>query len=653
MLQRVLYLAPGHFSSLKLSSMLAALFAVALGLGLNNLSAATVVAAVAIQDDEDDEIPERPPTEELLPETTVGFVQIDNFRDMVEKLRSSTGGQMMDDESIAPLVNGMWEEAQLAYDDVKDEVGYDLQDLTSLPAGELTIAIIAPRRKNPEFLVLMELNNENEELDRVLDRTRELLEEEAGETIESSANEDGFTIESFNVEDRNVKFFRHNDLLVACTSEDVLNDFIDRWMGREVEKTRPLTANRKFVTIMNRCLGTDELRPEARFFVDPIALAKSATRGDMTAQITINFLPLLGLDGLLGIGGSMLLSEEEFDSVVHGHILLANPRSGIFEMLSLKPTDYQPETWLPNDVTNYWTTSWDFGQMLSELTTMIEAAQGEEGIVDDFIENRINAELQLDFKEDILGQLDGRITYLQWMQPPARINSGTNAIALRLRDPDRGREIVQAFLDRINRDDDEPNLIEKEYEGVSIWCEPDDRVQQRQERREQRRLDRLERNNQPERIELEIAQPRPSFAIVGDSLIISPQSIAMIEHLIDTENGGFPALVDDEDYSKIAKRTQKLLKNELPCATFYQNPKETIKMMMEVVQSENTKSFWDQAAEGNEYLSRFKSRYDENPLPQFEQLERYFTRSGGYATTDDTGYHFLFFNLKPDAEVDE
>ena len=50
---------------------------------------------------------------------------------------------------------------------------------------------------------------------------------------------------------------------------------------------------------MNRCRGSKDLKPEARFFVDPIELAKSATRGDAGSQLVINFLPVFGLDGVV------------------------------------------------------------------------------------------------------------------------------------------------------------------------------------------------------------------------------------------------------------------------------------------------------------------------------------------------------------------
>ena len=285
----------------------------------------------------------RPDTQDLLPETTVAFVQIDDFRDMMGKMSESAIGKMTRDEAIAPLLEGLWDEAKLAYDEVKDDVGVSLEDLQALPSGEMTFAVIAPRRKSPEFMLIVELDDESDAVNRVLDRGRQLITEEGGQEITTEESDDGIEFESFMVEDKKIKFFRKDGLMVGSTSEEELDAFIDRWMGRENEKVRPLTQNRKFVTIMNRCVGTKELKPEARFFVDPIAIAKSATRGNFAAQAAINFLPVLGLDGLLGVGGSMILTEDDFESVVHGHVLLANPRKGVFEMIAFKPTDYQPD----------------------------------------------------------------------------------------------------------------------------------------------------------------------------------------------------------------------------------------------------------------------------------------------------------------------
>ncbi len=618
-----------------------ALMAIATALSSANLTP-TVVGQIDPQT--------RPRTQELLPETTVMFVQIDNFRDMMEKFAASSGGQMWQDEAVAPLISGLWDEAKLAYGDVRDQVGVDLEDFTSLPAGEMTFAIIAPRRQNPEFMMILELNDENKALDRVLDRGRELLQQQAGEEITVEESDDGIKFESFNVEDRRVKFFRKDGLIVGSTSEEELDAFIDRWMGREVDKVRPLSQNRKFVTIMNRCVGSSEARPEARFFVDPIALAKSSTRGNFAAQAGLNFLPVVGLDGLLGLGGSMLLAEEEFESVVHGHVLLANPRAGVFEMISLRPTNYQPEPWLPADVVNYMTTSWDIDQMVTELTKMIETFNGE-GVVDEWIETNINQEINLDLKEDILAHLSGRVTWIQWMEPPLRINSQVNVLAVELKDAAAFEKSLEAVVERINEtagdEDSEDRVEQTDYKGIRIWAQPMSRIEEQMERRRQRRA---ERGGNDIEADLDINIPQPAFALVGNYMLFSPQSRKALEHAIDTDQGDFEALMNDQKFQVMSKKMTRMLKTDMPCATMYQNPEESIKFLVELVNADSSKALLARGAEENKYLAGIKNRLEENPLPSYDTLQKYIRPSGGFAVTDDTGYHFLLFNLRADPE---
>ncbi len=594
----------------------------------------------------------RPPTQQLLPETTVAFIQVDNYRDLVMKMQDSSMGQMMQDEAVANLTTGLWDEAKMAYEDVKADVGLEIDDLMSLPSGEMTFAVIAPRRKNPEFLLLLELDDETKALDRVMDRGREVIETRVGEEITQEESEDGIEYESFNVGDRRVRFFRMGGLIVGSTSEEELDAFVDRWAEREVEKVRPLTANRKFVTIMNRCKGTKDIKPEGRFFIDPISLAKSATRGNVAAQVGLNFLPAVGLDGLLGVGGSMLLSEDDFESVVHAHMLLANPRSGVFEMVALKPTDYEPETWLPNDIVSYMTTSWDVDQMLSELTKMIESFQGE-GVVDTWIENNINAEIELDLKEDILAHFTGRVTFTQWMDKPIKVNSQVNVIAMEINDLEAFEASLEAIIERINRDQEqgEEGIEETDYKGIRIWAQPARIMEERMDRRRQRRIER----GQEDDVDVDMNVPQPAFALIGNYLVISPQSRQFLEVAIDTEQGDGEALMNDIKFQSIAKKMNRLMKTDMPCAMMYQNPEESMRLMYELVSSDNTMSMLARGAEDNQYLDGLRARLEENPLPPFEDLQKFFKPSGGYATSDDTGYHLLAFALRadPSEESDE
>ncbi len=598
---------------------------------------------------------ERLPTEDLLPETTVLFVQFDDLRQFATKMAESSVGRFMQDEAVAPLVGDLWGEAESAYSEFEDKIGFSLEDLKAFPAGELTFALIVPRRKDPEYLLVIELDEESESVDRILDRGRELVRE-SGTEIESESGDDEIEFESFTIEGKKVRFFRKDGLMVGSTSDDELDAFIERMNGREVKKVRALSENRKFITIMNRCLGTSELKPEARIFVDPIAIAKGYTRGNFAAQAGLNFLPIVGLDGLLGIGGSMLLSEEDFESVVHGHILLAEPRKGVFEMLAFKPTDYRPESWLPADITNYFTTSWDVPQMLAEFTKMYETFT-EEGAVDEFIQGTINQELELDFEEEILGALTGRVTLVQWMEPPTRLTSQVNIIALELKDPSEFEGTLETIIARINRDSedgDEDRIEETEYKGVRIFGPSIERLEEQMQRRRDRRAERrAERGQEENEVEMEIGTPAPSFALVGNYLLMSPQSREFMHRAIETHQGDNPALVDTDDYKAISSRMTKMLGTDMPSGITFARPVETFRWMFELAKTENSKALLDSQAENNKYVGGIKRAMDDNPLPDFADIEHYFQPQGGFMTSDDTGFHFLVFEMKAEDGEDE
>jgi len=631
-------------------------------ISISKLSSALVVAVLtlpicsAFASPQEDSIPERPKTEMILPETTVALVQLPDFQAAVEKMRETGAGKMMADDAVASLVDGLWQEAESAYDDVKEDVGVELSDLTALPDGEITFAVIAPRRSNPEYMIIMDLNEEEGALDRVMERGREmLLQDEEVEGDEDSLNEDGFQIESFKADGKRVHFFRHENTIVASTSVSELDDLIERWMGREVEKTRPLASNRKFVTIMKRCTSPQDLEPEFRFFVDPIAVAKSSTRGNAAARFTINLLPLLGFDSLSAIGGALFLDEEEYESVMHAHVLLTNPRTGIFALLAFRPTEYEPEEFIPQSAVNHMMVSLDAPKAYAELTKIVDSFMSP-GDFENVVDKNVNQELGLDLKQDIIDSIDGRITFFQWIEEPAFLNGTRSCIAFRLKDPENFEMLMDKMTERLNDDfgGEDESIEKRDYRDVTIYAEPRAKVEERNERMKKRLGRRRSRKRRAITSEPEVRMERrvesPQMAIFCDCLVVSLDSNNLMQTMIDTFQGEGDRLVDDHNYARIVDESRRLLSNELPMANFYSDPKRQLKWLLELANTDQTKEVLDSAAENNKYLSGLKQRLEENPLPEFEQLEKYFSQSGGYMSDDDTGLHMLFFTLKSDEE---
>ena len=103
---------------------------------------------------------------------------------------------------------------------------------------------------------------------------------------------------------------------------------------------------------------------------------KRNVRGSVAATF-LALLPVLGLDGIQAAGGAVTLNTQDFDSLVHLHLLLDNVRSGVLGMLALSSGDMEPEPWVPADVAGYRTVHWDFSKSYAALVPLYNSFRGE------------------------------------------------------------------------------------------------------------------------------------------------------------------------------------------------------------------------------------------------------------------------------------
>lgn len=595
----------------------------------------------------------RPAFEDLLPETTVVFAEIRDIRDLYEKLQRSNLGKLLSDEAIAPLADDLYGQAIDAFNEFSEnnEIGLTMEEIQSLPGGAINIAVIAPKRQTPVFLFTFEFDEENETFDKALDIAREAAIQDGAELENSTVEEVEFT--TINNGDDRVTYFRKDGLLVASNDEAELTAYLDRWMGREVEKTRPLSANRKFITIMNRCRGSEELPPDVRFYVDPIELARSGFRGNAGAQVAINLLPALGVDGLLALGGATTLFEGEFESVFHGHVLLANPRKGVFDMIALKPGDYQPQAWIPEDSALYVSTSWDVKKMVYEIEQMVDMFQGEGQFEEEVIGN-INSEMGEGFFEDLLDTFSGRFTFIQWVPEDSKaFNAEVAGFGIGIREDGKWESIRDRILAKIEEEAGEENpIVEKEYQGVSYWTLSDEIADQQRSRANERLQRDLNEGDEDNDVNIEFNAPRPAVGIIGDDLVITV-SPSLMERAIDTYRGDARALQENETYQSVARTIAQLAGSDMPSVVLFQQPEKQLKHYYQLARGDDARNLLDRFSGENKYVAGVGRALDDHPLPPFEDLQKYFTPNGTFITNDDTGYHMFSFQMLSKAGEDE
>ena len=597
--------------------------------------------------------PERPDLADLLPETTVALIQFPDIKDAFEKIKNGNAGKMLEEESIAPLRDRIMEEANKAYSEVEEDVGLSLEDFASIPSGEMVFATIAPRRSSPVFMVILEVGEDNEAANNAFGIAMEKISDGEENTVEKAELESGIEIDTVTVDGYQVYIAKHDGLIVGCSNEKELNDFFTRWDGGDVAKVRPLSKNRKFITVMNRCRSQKDLPLDFTFFFDPIALIKSSNRGNISAQAVIAMFPSIGLDSILAIGGSMILDDDEYESILHGHLLLSNPRKGVTKVISLKPGEYEPEPWVPFDSFFYSTTSWDVPQMYAELREIFDLVL-EEGTFDNFIENRVNENLQMSLEEDILPNFTGRVSTSQVSVDPGKLNTGSFIFAFELADVDAATETIEKITTQVNGESDNPLIEKREVEGFSYWLRSESSIESGRERRRKRREERNAGRDAEQQEQEEARQerrdirratfraPRGVYGIIGDSLVVC-DSIEAFERSVATFQGDVPSLQNEEGFVKMANQMTGLLGSDMPCAIYYNNPKHQLGPLLEFANSDSTANFLTNTAENSDVTKMIKGVLDDHKLPSMEVMEKYIAPQGGFATSDDTGYHFIWF----------
>jgi hypothetical protein len=561
---------------------------------------------------------ERPVAPKLLPEQTLAYFRILDTPQLISRFRETSIGRMGQDEAIKPLVSEFYAALQELWGNIEDRVGLPLNQVLDIPQGEICVAFVAVPDGPTGLVVILDVK------DRLLS-ARKLLEKgdlfaAENRVTKSTEKMDGFDINLYAGPNGNTNAVQleRDGTIVITNNKPVMQLVLDAWAGK-VDKT--LADNDRFNTIMNRCQGTPDDPPQITYFVDPIAIVKIAARGNVAAQTGLALLPVLGVDGIQGLGGSLIFSTGEFDDVTHFHLLLENPRNGIVEMLAMGSGDTTPENWVPADAMSYTTVHWNIEETYRKGSKLYNSLMAE-GAAEAEIKRRVQDAIGLDFETEILAHVTGRVTHCGWVQKPVKLNGQANLVGIKLKD---GKEFQPVF-DKITEKFGE-NLEKKSFAGVKYFA-----------------------IKTPQRPDAEppmnFRQPDPCLAILGDYLIFT-DSTAALEAAITTNSNPGKSLAGELVFTLIASKIKRQVGGDAPGMVQFTRPETTMKMFYDLAQTEETKrSLARQADSGNQFFSRIDKAMKDNPLPPFSVIAKYFAPGGGMMVNDETGFHYTGFTLK-------
>ncbi|QDU98136.1 hypothetical protein [Lignipirellula cremea] len=575
---------------------------------------------------------ERPAAPLLLPSQTLLMVRVTDAQVLRSRFAQTALGRMAADEQLRPLLLHLYGSAAEAFEQVEKEIGLSLTELLALPQGEVCLAMIKSDGGRPAPLLLVELGDQLPAAEKLLERGRELLAQQGVDRETEKAGDTTLNIYS-NVGPRGrtlVQFLR-DGVLVITPDRESARELLARWDGDGDDEV--LANKDHYKTLMSRCQGAKEERPQATFYVDPIGLASAG--GGLGAGAA--FIPVLGLDGLLGVGGGLSMPEEDFDTVFHLHVLLDNPRAGVLELAALGAGPMEPEPWTPADARSYLTLHWKVDETYEALERLYDSILGDDALAGE-IDRRLSQPLSVDVKKEVIDALEGRLIHVSWLEPPYRLNSAANLVAVQLNDAKAFRPVLEKLMENVPQD----RVENRTFSGVDYY-----HIELPQPGRRRRAEREREENagDAPERVRLEMRRPVGCVCILGDYLLWC-DSEKLLEVAITSKSDPQRSLAQELDFKVILAKIKRQPGGAVPGMIWFNRPEKSMRLWYELAQAANTRTVLQQGSENNGFFRALDSALQDHPLPPFAVLEQYLAPTGSLLVNEETGIHYSGFSLK-------
>jgi hypothetical protein len=563
---------------------------------------------------------QRPPAARLLPDTTVALVSVPNVPETARRFMTTAMGRMSQDPQMKPLVGRLYGSLVEAVAEVQEHIGLSLPELLALPQGEAALAVIAPEEAPLAFVLLLDVGNQLPNANKVLERLGVELERTGATTSQQTVGGTKLVIyDGVGPARRRLIYFEKDATIVLGSDADVLKQLLVVWGGG---KGRTLADNPDFTALLRRCRGANDEAPQVSFYADPIGIMRGIGQESTGVRVAVALLPALGLDGLTAVGGSLILGDAQFDTVVHAHVSLGAPRSGLIKAIALESGDSKPERWVPSDVASYTTFHWNVPQSYKELAAVYDSFNGD-GALGQMLQQRFLQPLGIDLEKELLPALEGRVTRLTWIERPVTPQSQASVLALKLKNTAVFDKAVEKLSSRNPASFGRQIWAGKTYYQVQVPLPPD---------------------FPPER-----RPPMPCFGILDDYLLVADRE-SMYHKVVLTLADASQSLAGDPEFQLIAGKIRRQNGGARAALIRFTRPEETVRWLYELLKSRQAQESVGGPVQRGRLFQTLDGALKQNPLPPFEVLRRYLAPGGAMLVDDATGLHYMSFTLRRESD---
>lgn len=303
-----------------------------------------------------------PPAENLLPNSTKGFLAVGSVDQLKESWNKTQLGQLMADPTMQPFIESFQEQMAAKWSQTHQKLGISWQDLDGVPAGEVAMALIQPSEKEVFMAVVADVTGHIEQTTALLEKINKNMTAQKGVRSQKSLLNAKVTIWDVPKHEDNpahqVVYFVSNDQTLVGASDSL--KVIEGILARAAEPRSDSLANLpSFDAITKRCrLAAGQLSPHARWFVDPFGYADAVRQlnSDTPRKKGTDMLRILreqGFTAVQGIGGFVNFSVDSYEMLHRTFIFAPGNKSGERFELAARMLDlpngghFSPPEWVP------------------------------------------------------------------------------------------------------------------------------------------------------------------------------------------------------------------------------------------------------------------------------------------------------------------
>ena len=430
-----------------------------------------------------------PAADTIFPADTVAFVSVSNPTDLSQRFRRTLIGQLVNDESMQDFAHHLRDEVVNQVGDVENRLGVTLDELFDAAGGELAIAVVGHRNRQPCLAMTLNISGKQAEADNAVAQIEQKLIEQGAK--KSTSEQAGVSLTRYDLpareavagkpkrDARSVVYFQSGDLLVAVDRMEDVAGLVAAVAGGASE---PLRETASYQKVMQRCQQEPAgEQADIRWFVDPFAFDKARATMRMPDLLAEgkDLMTILGENGfqaIKAIGGHIGFSLDNERDIQHCSYIYApgNPAAGVSPAkrfggsmriadIPNRP-DMDVERWTPRDIATYNTFNLNIQGVFDNLAPLFDAIAGWQNAFENTLTGFKDDPFgpKIDIRQEIIANLGSRVSMMTNYTLPVTPECQRYLFVLEVANP----AALRTPIDKLMKSDRAESRL---LQGIQYW----------------------------------------------------------------------------------------------------------------------------------------------------------------------------------------